>query len=537
MSLNNGPVLFSRAAKIGILSAIACQIVLLIVAGVNNRYQLNPDAVSYIRIASYYADAKLDLAVSGLWSPMLSWLIAPLLGWVANPLYAARIIMGLSALVYVLACLSLFRSLQIHPVAVVICIWIVAVRSVSWSSSLITPDLLVSGLIFVAVSQLISAEWVKQKSVQTVAGVTLGAAYLAKAVALPMGCLLVLGIGLVRVLCRLNDLKAALRASGLTLLAFLLTAAPWIVILSTHFHRLTTSTAGKSAYIEAGPVADHQTNLVAWHRPEPGRITKWEGYSEPPGRFWSPFESWFHFEHLLIVIYRNIGIIAGTLAHFDLLRLGLFAVLASLLLHFPWQENMRSQRWRWAAIPVIGNALVYLPFVYYDERYYYPSYPFLLAATVSLIMYLTRGTAKTANLPWLVGSAIVMFSFAVPALEGLRFLSPYNDHNPVPAYVTLASGLKGVGEVGPVAGSDDGSLLVAFLLDQPWYGKADNARAEHYKRSQAKLIVVDRTLPVIKELDRDPSFKDLDGLLFESKEEAAKSWLKVYQVRPSREPN
>src|SRR5574342_825911 len=85
-----------RTLMAGIAVAIVYQLVLLILAGWKDRYVLNPDGVCYIRLASYYASGQFHLAVSGYWGPMLSWLIAPLLGAVENPLYAARMVMGLS---------------------------------------------------------------------------------------------------------------------------------------------------------------------------------------------------------------------------------------------------------------------------------------------------------------------------------------------------------------------------------------------------------------------------------------------------------
>src|ERR1700757_2469317 len=51
----------------------------LALLGVYFRNALNTDAVPSLRIANYYAVAKLDLAVSGYWAPFLSWLMAPLL--------------------------------------------------------------------------------------------------------------------------------------------------------------------------------------------------------------------------------------------------------------------------------------------------------------------------------------------------------------------------------------------------------------------------------------------------------------------------
>src|SRR3989442_5565017 len=53
------------------------QIIALAIAGWINRQALNPDGVAYMRIASYYAAGRMDLAITGYWGPLLSWLLVP----------------------------------------------------------------------------------------------------------------------------------------------------------------------------------------------------------------------------------------------------------------------------------------------------------------------------------------------------------------------------------------------------------------------------------------------------------------------------
>src|SRR5262249_6753117 len=77
--------------------------------GYHRRHELNGDGIAYLRIASYYASGKTDLAICGYWSPLLSWLIAPFWGHFANPIDAGRVVMGLSGLVFTLGCLAVFH--------------------------------------------------------------------------------------------------------------------------------------------------------------------------------------------------------------------------------------------------------------------------------------------------------------------------------------------------------------------------------------------------------------------------------------------
>src|SRR5713226_3943071 len=80
-----------------------------------NLEMLNPDAVAYLRIASYYANTQTDLAISGYWGPLLSWLLAPLLKLGIEPLIAARTVMAVSAVIFWLGCMAVFRSFPLRP--------------------------------------------------------------------------------------------------------------------------------------------------------------------------------------------------------------------------------------------------------------------------------------------------------------------------------------------------------------------------------------------------------------------------------------
>src|SRR5262249_16414459 len=91
------------------LSIFVTQGLLLGIAGWQHSHSINPDAVSYLRIAQYYLEGNSALAISGCWGPLFSWLIMPFLAVGATPLLAARLAMGISALIFLLGALHLFR--------------------------------------------------------------------------------------------------------------------------------------------------------------------------------------------------------------------------------------------------------------------------------------------------------------------------------------------------------------------------------------------------------------------------------------------
>ena len=529
----------SRAARMGVICVIVCQVVLLIIAGWKNRLVLNPDGVAYIAIASHYAQGEFNLAVSGYWGPLLSWSMVPLLTIFHNPMDAARISLGLSAVVFLLGSLSVYQSLQIHPVGIVFGTLVVAIASIFWSVENVTPDLLMSGLICLAVSEMMSPGWIQSIGIQLITGVLFGVAYLAKAVALPLGFSMCMGFVLLWVVSGRHSVRPALRGLAVTLLGVVFVAAPWIAVLSVKYDRLTISTSGKVAHAISGPkdVERDHLHFRIFHTPETGRISSWEDPTSLPYKYWSPFESTKYFKHQLRLLFDNAGTVVEALASFDRLHLALFALLCGLLVHTPWRENIALERWRWAAVPIFCISLVYLPVYAGSHRYYFLAYPFLFAGSIGMVVWLTRTAQGKINIPRTLGIGLITLSFLGAAyssfLRTLTGIDTDSEHT-----YDLARKLQVLGIYGGIAGAGDcfrwGGVYaeyVAFFMKQPFHGCEANPTVERIKASGAKLMFVNRLLRLTGELDKDSSFSSLDRFLFKSKEEAANFPSKIYQMR------
>ncbi len=525
---------------VGIAAALVCQIVLLAVAARNNRHMIGPDGVAYMRLASYYAKGQTQLMVSGYWGPMISWLMAPLMPIFRNPMDAARVVMGLSAVVFWLGGVTVLRALGIFPTGIVLGSWFVALASVSWSVQMITPDLLLGGLLCLAVSRMMSPRWTQSWKTQVGAGMLLGAAYLAKAVALPIALGVITITAILYLISGLTTVRPVLRSIGITLIGFVLLAAPWIVVLSLKYQRFVFSTTGPIAHAILPPPNLNQGHPVALIRPEPGRITWWEDpqndlYAEQK---WSPFQSRAYAKHQLKIMYRNFEVILKYFWSFDWLQLGFCSALLGLLVHTPWRQNLQAQRWRWAGGFLACIAGVYLPFSSDLERYFYPGYPFLIAAAMGMMVWLISHAQEKNNFPRIIVICLLVISFGNPirlilpvALRGL-------DYAPGIYTQDLAARLEAAQVHGPIAGVGEppnpwqGEYIghyLAMFTNQPYFGSERVADAVKLKSSGARLIVLDRHLPH-GELEQDPSFRDLDSELFGSKQEADQYPLKAFLV-------
>lgn len=501
-------------------SAIATAAALLVLTGWRSPLVFNPDGVAYVRIASYWADGNLDLAVNPYWGPMLSWLIAPWLRLFAEPVLAARMAVGLGALLFVLAGIRVLDTLELRPLHRNLGAWILALFTVSSGLDDITPDFLLSALLCFALALLLSPTWASRPRRQLLAGGLFGAAYLTKAIALPFAVGSVACVGALNVVCRACAARTALGAAGRTLLATAALATPWILAISFEAGRpvLSTSASINHAFVAPGYVRNETFHPFAttFHVPEPGRVTAWEDPSHMDYPFWSPFDGVREAAHQARIVYQNARYVSSTLADFDWLGLGLVCTLLAFALHAPWRENLRAERWRWALLPVACLSALYLPVAGANARYYYACVPFLLAAAFGFLDKLAeQGPAARWLRP--LATALVATSFGLAVTDGFYTLVGLERDDPYRAARELAERLRGAGLAGPVAsvGSDPQvGLFLAFLLDEPYYGNVRHAVTPvEVADSGARLLVVERGSEADRTLASAAAFSDLDGLL------------------------
>ena len=544
------------------LAILALQGLLLAWAAVQNSQRLNTDALAYLRLAHYYAEGQTDLMVSGYWGPLLSWLLALPLKLGLPELAAARLLMALGAVVFALGCLALFRALGLERRAVLIGFGFAAGNSVLWSVEYISPDLLQAGLICLAVSQMLSAAWLERRRATLLAGATWGLAYLAKAIGLPLALGASAALAALWAIARPERRRQAAAALALTYAAFLVVAGPWIAVLSAKYGQFTFSTTARIAHAVVGPptVDRYHPTMRTLHKPEPGRLTSWEDPSRMPYQYWSPSSSAANREHQLTLIFANARTIAALLGGFDLAHLGLVSMAgAALLLAARRRAALAEQRWTWVLAPLLCLGGLYLP-VYVarvDERYFYAAYPMLVGITLGSLGWCANQLSRLAKpvatprpqapqptaegygrVPVLVVRGLwvlALCSFGAPVLLGM-LAAAQGLTDPASFFAhDLVTRFERTGIRGPIAGSGlvaggRAGLYTAFLMKQPWYGDMLKPSVEDYRGCGAKVVVISRQHPLTAELDRDPSFANLDKQLWFPPDDASSYPLKVFEV-------
>ena len=547
----------------GVKASFVALVPLLVLAGWQNQHKLNPDGIAYLRIAGYYANAQTDLMVSGYWGPLLSWLMVPFLklGW--DPLAAARSAMGVSAIVFWFGCVTVFRSFRIPPVAIAPGAWLAALASVYWSARNISPDLLVGGLMAMAIGVMLDSQWQESRRTAVLAGLLWGLAYLAKAVALPLAFVISAGLIVLLRLARAEGWFGLFRSSLFMAVTFALVAGPWVKVLSDKYGRLTFSTTPRIALALAGPPDQERYHPFArtFHQPEPGRVTQWEDPSGMAYNYWSPLENWGNAQHEAVVVTGNahtiLTLLAGVdpalflkvlreftdkdalnlLTVFDLFYLSLGGLVVCLLVPAPRVQTFVEQRWRWALLPVACITGVYLPFYLLreDQRYFYAVYPFLWVAVAGAWHWV----AERWQMPGLrferSGVRLATISFLLPALIWLGVALAGVPNPASVAARELAAKFRAAKLTGPIAGSammpgGRAGLYTAYFLGQPWHGDEAAVTPERCRAAHARFIVVLRAGRVALALAADAGFRNLDEQLFPTPGEAQEFPLKVFEV-------
>jgi hypothetical protein len=530
--------------RASLVAAYLVQIALLAKSVWLFREQINPDAVAYIRIAQYTLNGQTDLMVSGTWGPLLSWLIVPWLLVFDDPLLAAHAAVAVSAVVFLFGCFCVLRTVRLPGTAIIIGTWITAFLSVAWSGIVITPDLLMAGLFCFGTSLVLSDKWVSNLRTALSAGIVLGAAYLAKAVALPVSALMIIALAGTKVAVNPSNLRQTVRATTIMIAGFLIVAGPWIGILSYKYGRPVFSTVGPISHAIVGPpdMPRGFPDKREFYKPEIGRITTLEDRTKLPFNYWSPLDSVNYAVHEARLIHRNAHTIVRYLKAFDWLGLGLISVIFGYLLATPWKKSLQEEPWRLAFIPIAALALIYLP-VYagadyaIDVRYYWVTVPFLIAASFGFAIHVTGATFKHGAFQRGLALALVTLSLIIGNEDVFlqAFSRSESANSDYRAATTLANKLRAAGLIGSVAAVGplpvDGRYVAFFLNVQSVGHIAKVKNPEEILLSGAALVIVPRGTALAQQLREDQHFASADKRLFGC-DEATKNVVEVFLTRP-----
>jgi len=246
-----------------------------------HRNDMNSDGISYIEMARAASRSGLHELVNAYWSPLYPWLLSivfrafhPSLYWEFTVVHLVNLGIFLTSF----ACFEVFlkellavrqaseeaqeRFVLVSPRTIWAwgCIFFLWASQFWLSTALVTPDLCVAGLAYLATAMLLrlrrdGGSWAAFAWL----GAILGISYWAKAAMFP-SAFVFLGSSLFL----LHSWRRALPKALLALTVFSFVAAPLIVALSKSKNRVTF---GDSARINAAEYINGATSFVHWQEP------------------------------------------------------------------------------------------------------------------------------------------------------------------------------------------------------------------------------------------------------------------------------
>ncbi len=482
------------------------------------RFQINPDALSYISIAQHYRDGLWRDAVNAYWSPLYSWLLVPLLNFKFDPLLAAKalnvaigfgVLAGSWRLSAAVGLSTGFRRIFVFALVPIV---------LQWAFSVISPDLLTIALLLPFLTRVLEPGLADQPGRCAMAGLFAGLAYLAKTFALPFA-LAAFSLCLVwQTLAAYRRVRTAWPGAACFLGALATLTVPWVAVLSNVYQRVTLGTAGRFNFALIGPHSFWYPMLTLGLFPPPNEhaLSSWEDPSFLPQRLWSPFSSSGNFAFWLEKIVSNCGDFCEMLNGFSILSLVVIGAALYLVVQ-------RMRRNRQAFHPALGLLCLLFVFaggyllVFLEERYIW-----LCAIGVLLTGFLAIdlgcGPGSSGKRMGPVLALLLTLSFVFTPVRWMH------DHREIDReYRDAAFALPGM-RGSHFASNDMTALYYAYYKDAKFYGlpQGDPGRiAQQFGKYQ-----IDRYL-LIGPNENPPPFVDEGDRL----DPGTIANLRVYRVR------
>ena len=487
---------------------------------------LNHDAVSYLTLARHWLHGRVDLGITGTWSPLFSWCLAAALSVTSNEDLAVRIMMMLSGFVF-LAGACIFYARQPSPTVAWIAGGLTALFAAALTGVLITPDLLGAGLFLLGFAELLSVLERLRLAHAAASGVLLGLAYLAKAIFLPLAlasCAVVVALRVWQQRAA-RPWRNAARMVGATALAWLLVAGPWIVALSAKYDRPTYTRATIPQWASIGPpdVPRNQPTNIRFYVPEPGRQSQFEDESILPTTSWSPFDSKAYLLHYALHVRTNVlEVQPAILRRIDFLNAGFLALLA-----FFAARVVRPARsdgalatpgpWPLLAVPTLLLLAAYALNFGDQLRYYLVAVPGVYLGALVAWPRVARATGMRFGR--IVGLAIATVTLLLPVTLLRGDLADWGREGMDSQQMRrISRELDAVGLRGPVANvgpptMKHPAIYLSYHLGTTYNGTEDARSVEAVDTACARLVVIEPTNPVLDTLLAKGAYARADALV------------------------
>ncbi len=382
------------------------------------KFLVEGDQIRYLLVAEHYASGEWNLAVNGLWSPLISWLLIPLLALPVEPVFlfkGLQLAIGFGLLYMVIRQLDKAAFPSWSGFVLKVSLMVVVL---SWALVRPTPDLLFASL-FLAYLLLLRDRNVFLETPWRWVGVAVVAAllYWSKAFGLPF-FLAHFTLWTVYGIIRSRHSRGApvrlLKKAAGTLVLWALIILPWVMVLSTRYDTFTYSTAGRYNWAALGPsitqgIMEEGQSRPRLHKgvippPEKGMLSLWEDPSLQDLPSWNPLASKGEWQHYQKLLYRNFL----TFYYDDVQRQWGMPFMLLVLIYLVWslvqywQPEKDFLFFGWAGgLLLIGYLLIFV-----RTRFLWG---FCLAGVMALPLMI-RGMAQPRWLRWASRALVILMA-------------------------------------------------------------------------------------------------------------------------------
>lgn len=378
----------SRQGWLRALAVVLCYGMLVTIIAYAHWNILNADGIAYLRLAEYIAGGHWERAVTGDWSPLLSFIISFFMrhGW--EGVAAVRVIFIAGGFLLLLAAALLASRFKLSGDMTFIVMLIAAAQIAVSAPSPITPDTLSTTFLVLYFYFVTRPDLLTRRAPAFFCGILAGLAYLAKYYAFPFFMVhFPLALCLRNVLSPESMRKTWMRIAVswlIGIMGFFLVTSFWIMLVSKKFDRLTFGTVGTSIHATLGPMDIDRRDPFrkGLHRPKEYAITVWE---DPTGEMggeyakiaWSPFHSVKYFTHQIYISWRN-SVFMFWNPGFDLLKISLASLLLCPFAYRLSRDRERKFLYGWIFLTVAIYSGGYILTWGCAPRYHLPTYLILL---------------------------------------------------------------------------------------------------------------------------------------------------------------
>jgi len=443
------------------------------------KYQISPDTVEYIQIALKYSSGNFNEVINGYRSPLFSILLVPFIKVGMEPLFSTKILNIILGFILLIILQKTAKLLKIDSNISIIISFFSIPMLMFCIFSYMTPDLLSAIFIILAFNLIIDNELNYKKKKGILFGAVIGFGYLAKAFNLPFLIAILTLTTLVELFIKKEKIKDIMTIYIISIGVALAISAPWVILVSLKYHKLTFSEVGILSYFLIGPDTKIVKEITTHLHP----INSKTGFIlDDFAIFIEELKGWFDINFL---IKNSLINIKSTFKFLDEIYLSFFSIV--FLIVYKRKDYIISFKiYSFFLLYIFGYSL----FVYAD-RYLYPLIFLGFFICISILSNLKKNFYK---LFFYILIILISYSFLSFSIDYLR---NNTQSRPGLQYYNMGQEVKKININGNIAASSSGRTVMYIT---------------YYNRENCRYFGTTKTLKELDEYNIDYYFVYKDDL-------------------------